>query len=160
VLGVVTDRVVNLRPAPLGGLETQTDLNAFDGLDAHHGLRQPAVQLAVPLRVAAQPEGQPVDADLDNAAERVAFLADLIDQRHDRRVGFRVQAVNRAGIANSPQLVDRAFARLGPDSAELQDVSKRYDSERREKLLGQRTGCDANRCLPGAGPFQDAADRA
>ena len=76
---------MDLRAAAAGRLEAQADLDALDRLHGHHGLGQPAVELAVPLGVRAQAEGQALDAHFDDAAERVAVFAGGVDQSFDRR---------------------------------------------------------------------------
>ena len=78
-----------------GDLEPVTDLDALDGLDAHDRLRQQGVELAVPVHVAAEADGDAEAEHLDHAAERVAVLGrglDLGDHRL-RRVG--VEAAHR-----------------------------------------------------------------
>ncbi len=72
VVGLVGDRVHHLRAGTAGGLDPQADLDRLDRLDAHDGQRQPGVELAVPLGVAAQPDRAAGDDRLDDAAERVA----------------------------------------------------------------------------------------
>ena len=100
VIGLVADRVHHLRAGPAGRLEAQADLHPLDRLDAHHGRRQPGVELAVPLGCDSQPDRAPGDDRLDDATQRVAGLLGRVDRRDDRRVGLRVQRVNRAGVAN------------------------------------------------------------
>ena len=48
--------------------EAHANFDAFDGVDAHHGLGNLAVQLGVPLDMAAQPYGQSHGDDLEHAA--------------------------------------------------------------------------------------------
>ena len=66
------DGVVDLRAGRPRGLEAHADLDALHRLHGHHRLRQAAVELFVPLRVRAESVGQALDADLDDAAQRVA----------------------------------------------------------------------------------------
>ena len=47
-----------LRSAAARHFEPETDLNTFNGLNAHQSLRQTAVQFPIPLRVRAQPRRQ------------------------------------------------------------------------------------------------------
>src|SRR6266568_7707833 len=51
---LVVDLVVKLRPAARRALEARAELDALDRVDRHHGLRQPAIELAVPVHVAAE----------------------------------------------------------------------------------------------------------
>ena len=78
--GIVVDGVVDLGAGPPGRLEAQADLDPLHRLHGHHGLGQPAVELAVPLGVGAQPEGHALDADLDDAAQRVAGALAVVDE--------------------------------------------------------------------------------
>ena len=72
--GIVLDRIVDLRAAVPGRLESHPDLDPLDRLHRHHRLGQPAVELLVPLGVRAEAEGHALDADLDDSAQRVALL--------------------------------------------------------------------------------------
>ena len=72
VVGVPGDGVVGLATPPAGHLEAVADLDALDRLDAHEGLGQQGVELAVPVDVAAEADRHAVGQHLDHAAERVA----------------------------------------------------------------------------------------
>ena len=61
---------------------------------------RPAVQLAVPLHVAAEPDRAARDHRFHDAAQRVARFLRRVNRRDDPRVRLRVQRVNRAGIAH------------------------------------------------------------
>ena len=89
------NRVVHLRAAAPGRLEAETDLNSLDRLHGHDGLRQPAVELAVPLRVRSQSDRQAVHPDFDHAAERVALLANSVDKRGHLGIAVGVQGIDR-----------------------------------------------------------------
>src|SRR5206468_4326078 len=104
--GVPGDGVVSLAPPPGRHLEAVADLDRLDGLDAHQGLGQLAVQLAVPVDVAAQPDRHAVAQHFHHPAQRVAQLGrrfDLLD--HGRlRVGIEaahVALVDPAEIAGA-----------------------------------------------------------
>ena len=77
--GVPADGVVGDAAAPGGDVEAVADLDALDRLDAHHRLGEQAVELAVPVDVAAQPDGHAVGEHLDHPAERVAVLGGRLD---------------------------------------------------------------------------------
>ena len=156
---VVMNRVVHLRAGPPGRLESQADLHALDRLHGHHGLRQTAVELAVPLGMRAQAERQPLDAHLDDAAQRVAFLPLGVDQLLDGRVAVGVERIDLAGVAQLSLRFERAGLGLDAQPAQLDDVAEGRDAERRQQLLGQRAGRHADRRFAGAGPFEHAADR-
>jgi hypothetical protein len=53
-------------------------------------VREAAVELAVPVHVAAEPGRKPGRHDLDDAAERVAALLAVVDRRDDLPLGVRV----------------------------------------------------------------------
>src|SRR5690606_14294467 len=75
LVGMVFDRVVNLRPGPTSALESESDFVPLDRLYCHDGAGDQSVELAVPLRMRAQSERKSLDTHLDDAAERVALLA-------------------------------------------------------------------------------------
>ena len=83
----------------MGRFKPQPDFHALDRLNAHHRLRQHAIQLAIPLRMAAQPKWQVEHPHFDNPAQCVPLLGCLIDPRDDRRIGLGVERVHRARIA-------------------------------------------------------------
>ncbi len=72
----------------------------------------------------------------------------------------RVERVDFAGVAQRPLLGQRAGARLDLHAAQLDDVAEGRDAELPQELLGQAAGGHADGRLAGAGPLQDAADRA
>src|SRR5690606_34204324 len=80
------DLVVGLRPRQLGAAEAVADLDALERLHAHQRRRQPRVELAVPVHVAAQPGRHAVGDDLDDTAEGVALGPGAVDALlHARR---------------------------------------------------------------------------
>jgi len=56
------------------------DLDAFDRLDAHEGLREASVELAVPLNMGAEAGGDARREDLEDAAECIAGVRGLADR--------------------------------------------------------------------------------
>ena len=60
-------------PAP-GVVPAVADLDALDRLDAHQGLGEQPVELAVPVDVTAEADRQAVAEHLDDPAERVSLL--------------------------------------------------------------------------------------
>src|SRR5207247_10677728 len=88
------DLVVRLRAADAGQLEPVPHLNALDRLDAHERGGEPGIQAPVAVRVAAEPRGQAVAQHLDDAAQRVAGTARLVDLRDHRGIGARIAAAN------------------------------------------------------------------
>src|SRR5207237_5602962 len=73
------DLVVGFRAWPCGGGETVADLHTLDGLDAHQGLREPAVELAIGLHVRSESRRRAERKHLEHAAERVATLPRAVD---------------------------------------------------------------------------------
>src|SRR5207237_1802673 len=83
---LVVDLVVKVRAAPGRALESCTELDALDGVDRHHGLRQLAVELAVPVHVAAQAWRNTSRAHAEGSAQSVAKFGALVDLApHARR---------------------------------------------------------------------------
>ena len=103
--------VVYLRAAPPRHLETEADLDAFHGLNAHQRLRQTAVELAVPLGVRTQSRRQTQSHDFENAAERVAFFFALFDQRDHLRFGGAVGGAHGRFFGARVNFVERKPAR-------------------------------------------------
>ena len=124
------DLVVGHRAAAAGGLQPVADLDRLDRLHAHEGAGQPRVQPAVPVHVAAQARRQPVDDDLDDAAEGVAVLPDVVDLGDHPLAGRRVGAAHRV-------LVDAGVVAAGPgrtpsgtcDRPDRDDVADHLDAD-------------------------------
>src|SRR5581483_109833 len=91
----VPDLVVELGARPGRTLEPGSELDALHGIDAEDGLGQPAVQLAVPVDVAAQPGRAPGGDDAEGAAEGVAASGCLVDRLDHRGRGRGVGAAHR-----------------------------------------------------------------
>ena len=74
--GVRHDLVVDPRARARRGLRAEADADRLDRGNRHQRLRQPAVELAIPLHVAAEADRHAGGDHLEGAAERVAgFLA-------------------------------------------------------------------------------------
>ena len=101
-------------PGVRAASKPHADLDAFHGLHGHHGLGQAAVELLVPLGVRAESVGQALDADLDDAAQRVAGLLAAIDQFGDLVVTIGIERVHDAAVAAGALFFERA--RLGAES--------------------------------------------
>ena len=71
---VELDRVVHLGTGSARRLESQTNLDTFDGLYGHHRLRQASVELAIPLGMGAESKWQSFHTNFDNTPERIAHL--------------------------------------------------------------------------------------
>ena len=101
---VPADGVVGGAAASGGDVEAVAELDALDGLDAHHRLGEQAVELAIPVDVAAEPDGHAVGEHLDHPAERVAVLGGRLDLRDHRLGAAGIEAAHR-------RVVDRARGR-------------------------------------------------
>ena len=91
---VPDDGVVGLGAPPSGHVEAVADLDPLDRLDAHQGLGQQAVEPAVPVHVAAEPDRDAVADDLDHPAEGVADLGRRLDLGDHGRLGLGVEAAH------------------------------------------------------------------
>ena len=69
---VPEDLVVHLGARFVRHAESGTDLDALDRLDAHERCGEPAVELPVPVHVAAEPHGNAGDDQLEHAAQGIA----------------------------------------------------------------------------------------
>ena len=92
------DLVVGQRARGGGEREAVADLDALDRLDAHQRAGQPRVEAAVPVHVRAEARRQPVDDDLDDAAEGVAVLVGLVDRARPSPRGVGVEAAHRVVV--------------------------------------------------------------
>ena len=110
---------MHLRAATSGRFEPQTDLNSLDRLHRHDRLGDPTVELDIPLGVRPQTERQTLDANLQHAAERVAFFADLVDQRLHLGIGRRVERVQLASVAQGELLREGTGLRFQANPAEF-----------------------------------------
>ena len=88
--GVIPDPVMDPRPAHRRSMESHPEFDALDRLDTHKRMRQPAVELAVPLDVAAKPDWQTHGDDLDGTAERIARFFAFVYLGDNRAFGLGV----------------------------------------------------------------------
>ena len=130
---------MDLRAAPARHFEAEADLHPFDRLNAHQRLRQTAVELAVPLRMRAQPRRQAQGHNLEDTAQGIAFFFALLDQGDHFffRLGIG-SAHGRLLGAGAGFLVGKTV-QIGRDIADGANVTHDPDAERREQLLGERT---------------------
>ena len=89
------DLVVDARAGAERDLRADADADGLDGVNAHHRLREPAIELAIPLHVGAE-AGRDAGGDhFERAAERVAGLFGGIDGRNHLLLQFRIGAAQR-----------------------------------------------------------------
>ena len=92
---ITKNSVVNVATRTLRVFPTVADFHTFDSLDAHSRLAQTPVQLAVPLRMAAEADGHATKTRLDDAAQRVTVLFSLVDAFNNGSFGLAVETANR-----------------------------------------------------------------
>src|SRR5207244_1316141 len=90
--------VVSLRSWPCGGCESVADLDSFHGLNAHQGLREPRVELAVVLNVGAQSRRNAEGEHLENSPDGVTFPLNAIDLADHFLGGLFVEATHLGGV--------------------------------------------------------------
>ena len=96
---VAHDLVVRVGAADPGEREAVADLHSLHRLDAHQRRGQPCVEPVVLARVRAEARRHAGRANLDDAAERVAVLARLVDRLRIRsRFGQRVARDHDADV--------------------------------------------------------------
>ena len=71
--------VVDLRAGQVSDGRTESDAHGLDGLNGHQRLRELAVQLAIPLDVAAEAGWHAMGDDLEGATDGIAGFLRLID---------------------------------------------------------------------------------
>src|SRR3954451_904665 len=95
LVGIPHDLVVSLGAAPAGHVEALAELDGLHRLDAHQGLREHPVELAVPMHVAAETDRHAVAEHLDDATERVALGLGGLHLLPHGRLGIAVEAAHR-----------------------------------------------------------------
>ena len=145
------------RAAAAGRGEPVAELHALERLDGDERPGEPGVELPVPLGEAAEARRQPVDDDLDDAAEGVAVPAGRVDLLDHPRAGPGVGAAHRVRV--DPGQVGRrrrGRTRGHGDRAERHHVRDDLDAERLdEQLPGHLAERDPGGGLPRAGPLED-----
>ena len=157
-VGVPDDGVVGLAPPPAGDVEAVAELDALDGLDAHERLGEEAVELAVPVDVAAEADGHAVGEHLDDAAERVAVLGrrlDLVDHARPRRRG-RSSGPRRRRPRRGRRRRGAAPGRRGPGRAGPRGSTISVPSAA-SSALATAPGRDPGRGLAGRCPLEHVA---
>src|SRR5581483_10008585 len=157
LVAVVGDLVLRLRAAPARRLEPDPDLDALRGLQREERSAEAAVELAVVVDVAAEPRRQSGRDDLDHAAERVARLLALVDERDDAPLGIKIGEPDLALLRGREDLVVREALVAGADVADLAHPGAHLDAERPEQALRERADRDPHRRLAGARTLEDVA---
>ena len=148
---------MRVAPPTRRDLEAVADLDALHRLDAHERLAEHGVELAIPVHVAAEPDGHAVAEHFDDAAERVAVLRRGLDLVDHRSLGRSVEAAHRRLVDVREIGRSRTQLGLGPGRTHLQDVAYDLGTDRGQERLRQRAG-RATRCgLTGAGSLEHVA---
>ena len=157
-VGAGVHLVVSPTAAPSGGLEPVTDLDALDGLDAHHRSGELAVEPVLAAGERPQSDRQAVRDDLHHSAEGVAVLLRSLDLGDHRLLSLRVERPHRARVDAFEIVGGRRRAVVGRRGTDRDDVRHHLDAE---SLAQERprhgAGRDPRRGLAGTGAFQDWA---
>ncbi len=104
-VGVGDDLVVHLRSWPARAVDAVADGDGFDRRNRHQRLRQPAVELAIPLGVAPEPDRHVARDHFEGPAQRVAGRAGGVDGRHHLLLERRLGTLQRRVDRNRPHLL-------------------------------------------------------
>src|SRR4030095_489188 len=126
-----------LGAAPARHFKTEADLNAFHRLNTHERLRQPAIELTVPLRMTTESGRQSQHYHFKNTSKSIAFLLARFDQGDHFFLGGTVRRAHgrlrRAGI-------NSLVAKTGHTrfhAADGANVAHHANAEGNKKLLGE-----------------------
>ena len=158
-LGRRDDFVVHLRPGHRCGLRSDADADALDRRNRHHRLRKAAVELAIPVHVAAEADRQAARDHLEGAAGGVAGVAAAIDLRNHADFRVEVGAAQRRVGADVARRFERdAQRRVEADAVDAIHVAHDLDVERSEQLPGDGACRDARRGLARARALEHIAN--
>ena len=128
-------------------------------MDAHHRLREPAIELAVPLHVGAEPRRHAGGDDLERAAERVAGVLRGVDGGHHPLLDFRIDAAQWSVVGQGLCVGERHRSRRRQHRVpDRRDVAGDAHAEPAEELSGERAGGHACGRLACAGALEHVAD--
>ena len=101
-------------------------------------LREPSIELSIPLHVRSQSRRHAVRDDFEAAAERVAGLARAIDRGHHRRLEVQCRRSTAANRGSAPRDLEADRAIGGEDDvADAGDVAGDFDAERAQQSAGR-----------------------
>src|SRR5262249_46402837 len=143
------------RPPPARALEAEPDLDTLGGLDAHEGMREPPVELAVPLGMAPEPGREPDHERLDDATQRIALGLALVDERDDATLGLRIGHAHRGFLGARGDLLGGETGMPGGEAADLRHVAEHADVEGSEQALGETAHGHPGRRLARARALED-----
>ena len=148
------DDVVRFGAGAFGDREAGADLDTLRGVDAHHGLGELAVQLAVPLHVRAEADRDAGGPHLEGAAERIAGLFGGVDGGDHALAGCGVGAADGVLVDGGPV---RLALDLRVDIADRCRVRVDGDAELFQEAAADRADGDARSGLAGGGALEDVA---
>src|SRR5713226_1058282 len=155
---VVGNFVLHFAAVGARGGYARADFHGFDGLDAHDGLGETAVEFLVPLRVAAEAYGNLARDDFEDAADGVAGL--------ERGVDLSFHFVLRGGIHAAQRRINvgvygEDFVPGGVavefDVADLNRVAGDFGAELAEQQLCERSGSYAGGRFASRSALEDVA---
>src|SRR5229473_1725933 len=153
---IVGDFVLHFAAVGAGGGDAGANFDAFDGLDAHYRLREAAVELFVPLCVAAEADGDVVSDDLEDAADGVTGF--------ERGIDFGLHFILHGGINTAQRGIEvrvdcedflpTGFA-IELYVTDLHRVAGDSRAEPAKQQLGKGGGGDASGGFASGSSFED-----
>src|SRR6185436_5776834 len=156
--GIEKDLVVDLRSRAARRLEAHAHLGALDGMNGAEGLREPSVELAVPVHVGAQAHRTAKGHHLEHSAQGVALALGGVDGLDHEPLRLRIGAADLAGLRPARDLVPGLRERPDAHAADLGDVAQDGDAELAEEPPGHAGHRHPRGGLAGAGALQHVAD--
>src|SRR5215213_4238761 len=93
----------------------------------------------------------------EDAAQRVALLSRLIDERDHSLLGIVIRAVQRCVVGDRGDLVPVQLEWSSGNAAELDYVTAHFDGEHRQQLFCQRAAGYARGSFASGSTFEDVA---
>ena len=132
--------------------------DGLDGRNRHDGLREPAVQLAIPVHVAAEARRHAVRDDLEGAADGVAGLLRFVDHLAHGGRDSRIHTPHIIVRGERPGLFEAHGERIGErGAANFNHVTRHVDAVARQELAGDGAGGDSRGGLARAGALEYVA---
>ncbi len=149
---------MRLRARHAGDRERVADRRALDCLDRADRHRQAPVHPLLPGDVRAEPRHEPERLHLEDAAERLVRLAQIVDLADHRARRIRVEAAHRRAV-DLVEVRERQhpLCHRRAHRGDLHDVRAHLDAERAQERLAQRAARDARRRLARRRALEDVA---